>query len=71
MDYNDIIRYIEDKPNELTNDFYYHAFVYEQEKFIGMINNGIKSQILLGKQALGNKCSARTSSTIYGKKKFI
>lgn len=54
MDYNDIISYIEDESIELTNDFYYHAFVYDQEQFVGMINEGIKSPVLLGKRALGN-----------------
>ena len=30
-------------------DYYYHAFVYNQNNFINMINKGIKSPILLGK----------------------
>lgn len=48
-----ILDYIEDEPIELSKDYYYHAFCYEQKSFINMISEGIKSPILLGKSAQG------------------
>lgn len=54
MDYSNIISWIEDESIILDNDFYYHAFLYQQEEFLSMINEGIKSHILLGKNVQGN-----------------
>lgn len=53
MDYSNIIDWIEDESIILPSDVYYHAFSYEQESFINMINEGIKSHILLGTNAQG------------------
>lgn len=54
MNYSDIISWAEDEYVVLNDAFYYHAFLYKQEEFINMINQGIKSSILLGKNAQGN-----------------
>lgn len=54
MDYNSVIDYIEDEKFLLTDEVYYHAFSYEQKKFINMINEGIKCPILLGMESIGS-----------------
>lgn len=48
-----ILNYIEDE-QVIMDDFYYHAFSYNHEKFINMITEGIKSPILLKTKAGGN-----------------
>ena len=53
MNYIDMINDIEDKKCELTEDNYYHAFFYEKDEFISMINDGIKSRLLLHKESVG------------------
>lgn len=54
MNYEEMIQFIEDKNLLLPEkDYYYHAFVYNQNNFINMINKGIKSAILLGKHGSG------------------
>ena len=54
MNYEEMIQFIEDKDLSLPEkDYYYHAYVYNQEDFINMVNEGIKSAILLGKHGSG------------------
>lgn len=53
MNYIDMINDIEDKKCELNEDNYYHAFFYEKDEFISMINDGIKSRLLLHKESAG------------------
>ena len=54
MNYEEMIQFIEDKDLSLPEkNYYYHAFVYNQNNFINMINKGIKSSILLGKHGNG------------------
>lgn len=54
MNYEEIIHFIEDKQISIEEkDYFYHAFAYDQNEFINMLNNGIKSPILLGKSGSG------------------
>ena len=54
MNYEEMIQFIEDKDLTLPEkNYYYHAFVYIQEDFINMVNEGIKSAILLRKNGSG------------------
>ena len=47
MNYEEIIHFIEDKQISIEEiDYFYHAFAYDQNEFINMLNNGIKSPIL-------------------------
>ena len=53
MDYKDIMNDIEDKKCDLNRDNYYHAFFYNKNEFVSMINEGIKSRLLLHKDSAG------------------
>lgn len=54
MNYEEIIQYIEDEKVQIQYDYYYHAFRYNEQEFISMLNEGIKAPILLGKNGDGN-----------------
>ena len=54
MSKDDILDFIEDKKMQNYDGVYYHAFPYRKDKFIKMVNRGIMSPILLGKESKGN-----------------
>ena len=54
MDYNSIIKDLEDEKIQIMKDYYYHAFYYERETFNKMINEGIKSAFLRDEKGCGN-----------------
>ena len=50
----EVLSYIENVPIVLSNNYYYHAFVYDHDAFVNMINEGIKAPIYLDKSGQGN-----------------
>lgn len=49
----EVLSYIENVPIVLSNNYYYHAFVYDHDSFVNMINEGIKSPIYLNRSGDG------------------
>lgn len=50
----EVLSFIENVPIVLSNNYYYHAFVYDHDAFVNMINEGIKAPIYLDKSGQGN-----------------
>nr|MBP3258701.1 hypothetical protein [Bacilli bacterium] len=49
----EVLSYIENVPIVLNNNYYYHAFVYDHDDFVNMINKGIKAPIYLNRSGDG------------------
>lgn len=54
MDYDEMIQSIFGEAFLFPRDCYYHAFYYQQQEFLSMLTDGIKSPFLLGKKGNGN-----------------
>ena len=50
----EVLSFIENVPIVLSNNYYYHAFVYDHDAFVNMINEGIKSPIYLNRSGEGH-----------------
>ena len=83
MDNISIISDIEDQINDIDNNCFYHAFYYDNKEFVSMLNEGIKSPLLLSKKAAGyngyfyvsltkrEKCEMSIYKKLYDLPKFI